>query len=169
MIWKRLREEFPVESYWGMDVKPRAGRMTIDSVRVLAQPIAANVIDVDTYGAPWDHWLAMLPNLTESTLIFLTMGSYGGLGQLHKTALRVLGLADIHVPPVIQPRLLALSISACLAQAYSHGKTIMVWEGQHSKNAQYFAAFVEPMAEKSRKKRIPEHNCFDKLRIRSKL
>ena len=102
--------------------------------------------DIDTYGNPWDHWVALLPNVSARMLVFLTVGSYGGLGRLSKTALRVLGLASIHVPPVIQPRLLDRSINACLALPLKRGLSVTVWTTKASKNAQYFAALVEPRA-----------------------
>ncbi len=146
LLWSRLREEFPVESYWGLDRKAKPGRMTIDSVRVLGRPVTANVVDIDTYGAPWDHWIALLPNVSARMLVFLTVGSYGGLGRLSKTALRVLGLASIDVPPVIQPRLLDRSIGACLALPLKRGLAVTVWTTKASQNAQYFAALVEPRA-----------------------
>lgn len=80
LLWNQLREEFPVASYWGVDLKPKPGRLKVDSVRVLQQPgLAANVIDVDTYGEPWKHWKALLPNITRPTTVFLTMGF--GMGK----------------------------------------------------------------------------------------
>jgi len=146
LLWSRLREEFPIESYWGIDRKAKPGRMTIDSVRVLGRPLTANVVDIDTYGSPWDHWVALLPNVSARMLVFLTVGHCGGLGRLSKTALQVIGLASIHVPPLIQWRLLARSINACLALPLKRGLSVRVWTTKASKNAQYFAALVEPRA-----------------------
>ena len=75
VIWSILREEFKLGSYWGLDTKKAPGRLQIDSARVLCQPgWRADVIDVDTYGAPWAHWEALLPNVTGAVTIFLTIG-----------------------------------------------------------------------------------------------
>src|SRR5438552_1243842 len=52
-IWGTLQREFPLAGYWGVDVKPKKGRLTIDSVKILDQPgWTQNVVDVDTYGSP---------------------------------------------------------------------------------------------------------------------
>jgi hypothetical protein len=75
VIWKQLRDEYHVDSYFGVDWKRKRGRLAIDSKRILAQPnLPQNVIDIDTYGSPWAHWLALLPNLTRPTSVFLTIG-----------------------------------------------------------------------------------------------
>lgn len=77
-IWAALGEEFSVASYWPLDQKSKKGRLKIDSSRVLAQPgWTQNVIDVDTYGAPWRHWLALLPNVQRPVTVFLTSGRGG--------------------------------------------------------------------------------------------
>lgn len=36
--------------------------------------MGANVIDVDTYGSPYGHWFAALPNIIHPTMFFLTFG-----------------------------------------------------------------------------------------------
>ncbi|HZU48538.1 MAG TPA: hypothetical protein VFA16_15010, partial [Mycobacterium sp.] len=55
IIWRKLRQEFECD-YWGVDVKPKRGRLSIDSVRILAQPgWPHDVLDIDTYGSPWRH------------------------------------------------------------------------------------------------------------------
>lgn len=75
VLWNRLREEFAIDSYWGVDLKRKKGRLKIDSTRILAQPgWIQNVIDIDTYGSPWKHWQAMLPNVSRPTTVFLTIG-----------------------------------------------------------------------------------------------
>jgi hypothetical protein len=56
LLWGTLRQEFECESYWGLDLKRKPGRLSIDSSRVLAQPgWPQDVIDIDTYGSPWKH------------------------------------------------------------------------------------------------------------------
>lgn len=76
LLWPELRKEFAVSSYWGLDLKPKKGRLKLDSIRVLQQPgWPQNVVDVDTYGSPWRHWEAMLPNIQRPTTVFLTIGN----------------------------------------------------------------------------------------------
>jgi hypothetical protein len=78
LLWRVLRREFPVASYWGVDLKPARGRLAVDSVRIVKQPgWAQDVVDVDTYGSPWDHWRALLPRVTKPTTVFLTVGASG--------------------------------------------------------------------------------------------
>lgn len=82
-IWSQLGREFALGSYWGMDVKPKKGRLKIDSSRVLAQPgWVADVVDVDSYGSPWAHWCALLPNVPQgqALTVFLTLGTLKGVG-----------------------------------------------------------------------------------------
>ncbi len=75
LIWSALKAEYDVTSYWGVDVKPKAGRLKLDSRRILAQAgWPQNVIDVDTYGSPWGHWLELLPHVTQPTTVFMTIG-----------------------------------------------------------------------------------------------
>ncbi|MEN3369967.1 MAG: hypothetical protein V7609_2110 [Verrucomicrobiota bacterium] len=60
-LWGVLRREFAGVEYWGVDVRPKKGRLKIDSVRILDQPgVTQNVIDIDTYGSPFKHWMALL-------------------------------------------------------------------------------------------------------------
>jgi hypothetical protein len=74
LLWSELRKTFRVR-YWGVDVKPRPGRLRIESQRVLAQPdLPFDVVDIDTYGLPWEHWRVLLPNITRPTTVFLTLG-----------------------------------------------------------------------------------------------
>lgn len=76
MLWNEIRKSHEVASYVGFDLKPKKGRLKIDSVRVLQQPgWIQDVIDIDTYGSPWKHWIAMLPNVTNSITVFLTIGN----------------------------------------------------------------------------------------------
>lgn len=75
-IWEQLKQEYVLNSYWGVDYKKKKGRMAIDSRRLLSSPgLIQNVIDIDTYGSPWDHWLALIKNIQRPTTVFLTIGS----------------------------------------------------------------------------------------------
>ncbi len=95
VIWQTLRNEFKLATYWGLDVKSKPGRLQLDSVRVLEQPgWAANVIDVDTYGSPWKHWLALVANVAQPVTVFLTIGQNKGpqCYGVDRRALSALGL-----------------------------------------------------------------------------
>lgn len=77
VLWERLKGEFPVARYVGIDKKGGAGLLKMDSVRFLQKPgLSADVVDIDTYGSPWKHWLALLQNFPSSfgLTIFLTIG-----------------------------------------------------------------------------------------------
>ena len=76
ILWTLLRGEFTVKSYWPLDIKRKSGRLNLDSVLVLSRSgWSQNVIDIDTYGGPWKHYAAMLPNVTQDTTVFLTIGN----------------------------------------------------------------------------------------------
>ena len=123
VMWSRLRQEFPVSSYWGLDLKPKKGRLKLDSVRVLAQPgWPQNVIDIDTYGSPWKHWSAMLPNVTKPITVFLTIGQWQ-MGT-DNNILRALGLDGFRVPPGISVKLHSLGLVYLLAECRQYGLQI---------------------------------------------
>lgn len=73
-IWSALRQEFDVRSYWGVDQKKKKGRLRIDSARVLETGLIEDVIDIDTYGAPWTHWQNLLRIRETPVTVFLTIG-----------------------------------------------------------------------------------------------
>lgn len=77
VMWDTLRQEFAIANYWGVDLKPKKGRLKIDSIRILSQGITEDVIDIDTYGSPWNHWMAVISKLQHSTTVFLTIGNQG--------------------------------------------------------------------------------------------
>lgn len=140
-IWSELRKDHPVGSYWGVDLKPKKGRIKIDSERVLAQPgWAFDVIDVDAYGSPWDHWLAILEHTQHDVTVFLTVGlvRIGGGGILSNSQRRVLGIDGLKVPAGISGKLHELSAKYMLAKTGDHGITIQECiEAFPSANARY--------------------------------
>lgn len=101
-LWKVLRAEFPVVSYWGVDLKPKSGRLMIDSTRVLSAPgWAFDVIDVDTYGEPWSQWATLLrTGHPRSTLtVFLTVGHLT-LSRMSRETRRMMGFERLsRLPP----------------------------------------------------------------------
>ena len=147
LLWQELRKEFAVASYWGVDVKPKKGRLKLDSVRVLAQPgWPQNVVDIDTYGSPWKHWAAMLPNIARPTTVFLTIGQVQiGGGQLIKEAKEALELKDLRIPPAISAKLNRFAVPYLLAQSDWYGIIVTeALEAASSGNARYIGVRLEP-------------------------
>jgi len=130
IIWTKLRREMAIASYWGVDLKPKKGRLKIDSSRVLAQPgWTDNVIDVDVYGSPWSHWNAVLEHAPGPVTIFLTIGQHRSSvgGSLSKGAIAAMGLTGLAkvLPRGMHARLADLSVKHCLATAAEMGRTII--------------------------------------------
>lgn len=122
-LWKRLREEFDV-MYWGVDKKHGRARLSMDSTRVLAAPgWSFDIIDVDTYGAPWEHWESILRNGRKDLTVFLTIGAVSFGGATNAAALRALGLAPIarHIPTAMRGQLTDRATEYALAQAFDYG------------------------------------------------
>jgi len=142
VLWKKLGSEFDVDC-WGVDLKPKKGRMKIDSIRLLATPgWRQNVIDVDTYGSPWKHWFALLPNVSGATTVFLTFGhlTVAG-GAADKLLLEAMGIGfeKIKIPSSLGAKMCERGVDFCLAEAERHGlQLVEVVEGLPRGNAQYF-------------------------------
>lgn len=120
MLWNQLRREFPVASYWGVDMKPKPGRLQIDSARVLAQPgWRDDVIDVDTYGSPWKHWEAILSTIDHPTTVFLTIGQ--AFFGTDKRLLQALGVDGLNLPAALKLKLQPRALSHLLTMGCDHG------------------------------------------------
>jgi len=147
VIWKELRKNCQVQSYWGVDLKPKKGRIKIDSERVLNQSgWVFDVIDVDAYGSPWDHWLAILKHTKTSITVFLTIGliRMGGGGNLSNSQKQALGINGLSVPPGICGKLHELSAKYMLAKAEEHHITIQECiEAFPSANARYIGVRLQ--------------------------
>lgn len=76
VIWSILMSEFQNVEYVGFDVKSEKRKaFRIDSTRILEQPSNYDVVDIDTYGEPWQHYFNLLKNNSSKDLIvFLTIG-----------------------------------------------------------------------------------------------
>jgi hypothetical protein len=132
VIWTRLRSEYTLASYWGVDTKPGKGRLKIDSERILAQPgWRFDVIDIDTYGSPWSHWTALLPHVTRPVTVFLTMGKLNAGTPVDHRAMESLGMTPAFLSalhkhcPSLKWGLGDMVVNRCLALTYSHGLTIV--------------------------------------------
>lgn len=155
VIWTRLRAEYRIK-YFGVDRKPKRGRLAIDSARLLENgPLPYDVIDVDTYGSPWKHWLNLLRNVRKPTTVFLTLGSAGGIHAVDSAALVALGLTEEiarRVPNSLRWKLNELSVASALAMSYHYGitphDTREVIIGKKG-NARYFGVRLIPQTEAS--------------------
>ena len=130
IIWKKLKSEFDLKSYWGVDRKPRSsGQIRIDSVKILAQPNwRFNIVDIDVYGSPWKHWSALLPNVSQPTTVFLTIGHMrkGGSSTDH-FSLASMGLTfpSLQIPSSLGVKVvIAYGLPYCLALADRYKLTI---------------------------------------------
>ena len=148
IMWGTLRKEFPVASYWGLDLKPKKGRLKLDSVRVLQQPgWPQDVVDIDTYGSPWKHWMAMLPNVRRPTTVFLTIGNQNQTA----TSPNSHG-ADVlfHFPPSTPPTLAGVvarrfDVTRGLTRSCEHGLILVeAVEAVSTGNARYVGVHLVP-------------------------
>lgn len=80
-IWAAMRENFKLAAYTPVDEKPRqpgAIKLKVDARTVRAFDAQRfNVIDIDSYGEPWEVLAAILPSIKQATAIFLTYGHVG--------------------------------------------------------------------------------------------
>jgi hypothetical protein len=146
VMWDAIRRTHPVASYWGVDVKPKKGRLKIDSIRVLQQGVSQDVIDIDTYGSPWKHWLAMLPKVTKPVTVFLTIGNQNMTAMSPNSH----GGSEFVVFPPSTPQSLAGAVMRWrdvdygLAKASSFATIIEAVEVSSTGNARYIGVRLEP-------------------------
>lgn len=146
VMWDAIRRTHPVASYWGVDVKPKKGRLKIDSIRVLQQGVSQDVIDIDTYGSPWKHWFAMLPNIARSTTVFLTIGSTMFRGSTDSAVLAAIGctFSRIKLPETFCGRLDAIGVEYALASGTRFAAITEAVEVSSTGNARYIGVRLEP-------------------------
>jgi len=144
-IWGRLSKEFAFHRCWGVDVKPKKGRLKLRSERFLSQRgWNENVIDIDTYGSPWKHYAAMLPNLHQPTTVFLTIGQWQ-MG-LDSEIPKALGISGFRVPPGVAIKLHEIATRYCVAACYDHTiEVVEAAEAPRAATAQYVGLHLRPM------------------------
>jgi len=149
VLWRELRKEFETASYWGLDLKPKKGRLKLDSVRVLQQPgWPQNVVDVDTYGDCWAHWEALLPNIQRPTTVFLTRG-HGGPNRVRLGRYELLSLG-ISIPRIhkmsgaITHTLSEIAVTYALTNTCGYAIIMEAVEAISDGNARYFGVRLEP-------------------------
>ena len=148
VIWRTLRSEgFDLASYLGIDAKRKRGRLAMDSIEFLAQPgWAADVLDIDINGSPWNHYSAALPNVTGPLTVFLTIGQLNR-PRTDPIVLRALGMGNLEPPPTILRRLHNLTMTRCLAMCYDHDLTLVeAVEAPRAHNARYVGVRLEPQS-----------------------
>lgn len=146
-LWARLRREFQIASYWGVDVKHKKGRIKFDSRRIIEGGIEADVIDIDTYGSPWKHYLALLKSgIKHEITVFLT------LGMQNSTAFNPFSQgADILQVPAKTPRILLAKIARRIAVSYWVTRCyeydtipVEIMEATGGRAARYFGIRLRP-------------------------
>lgn len=145
-IWKQLRTEFAVEDYLALDVKQRKGRLKLDSARFVAEQTGDfNIIDLDAYGAPWDHFVSVL-KWHRPLIVFLTVGAVGMKAQ-SKTALALAGIPPL-TPIGMHSQLHDYITESCLTAPLYHGFTIgRTLEALNpGGSARYFGMQITPVA-----------------------
>jgi hypothetical protein len=147
LLWGTLRQEYRVR-YWGVDLKPqKRGTLKMDSARVLTQANDFDIVDIDTFGSPWHHWLVMLPNIRKPTIVFLTLGKVAAINEIGNDALTWLGLAHLVnlVPNSLRWKISDYSWSTLLAAPYAYSLTIdEAQEATASNNARYLGVRLSP-------------------------
>lgn len=149
VIWKHLRSEFKVETYWGTDLKRKSGRLNTDSVQLLDAGLSENVIDVDTYGSPWAHWVSILKSVKAPTTVFLTIGEHGVRQRpLSLAEAKLLGLSPIYarMPNKLKLRLARTMLLRLIACAELWGlELVEVAEGARGLSARYLGVHLSPI------------------------
>jgi hypothetical protein len=130
VLWRTLRREFDLAGYWGVDEKHKRGRLKLNSADVLANSgWEQNVIDIDTYGSPWEHWFNMLPHVHKPITAFLTIGVGGRWRRLGPQERDVLGLEGLKYMKVmagtVTHPLLLKATSYCLGKAMEYPLNIV--------------------------------------------
>jgi hypothetical protein len=152
-LWAPLRDEFRPAEYLGVDLKPAPGRLRVDSVRLLAKPgWDWNVVDIDTYGSPWRHWIEILRHApARPVTVFLTIGLLKtGMGPRASNDFcidQILGcqFARLKVPPVIRFRLAPQACMAALSRRTASGlRPIEILEAFPQGNARYIGVRLAP-------------------------
>jgi hypothetical protein len=137
-IWTELRKEFEVSEYLAIDIKRKPGRIAMDSLRLLqGQTWHHDVVDLDAYGSPWEHYLEVLKKPGER-VVFLTVGNTMFSGQ-SKASLKQVGLT-FDVPIGMHGQLTEFILTHLLGACYDFNKKPVVAKeaANPSGSARYF-------------------------------
>ena len=143
ILWNVLRKEFAPRVYFPVDVKPKKGRIKMDSARILAASgWSYDCIDVDTYGEPWVHWKHIVEYGRGAISVFLTYGTVmirGGRVSDDLAAWCGMGPLLGIVPRSLQASCADIAAPYALNRAVLAGFSVLeALEAPASKNARYF-------------------------------
>lgn len=149
VMWTQLQKEFEVANYWGVDLKPKKGRLKIDSVRILQQRgWSFDVIDVDTYGSPWKHWVSIVELSKKPVTVFLTIGQLKMIGGFQGPAPKEI-VKSLNLPPstpnILSANCTPLGNDLMLAKALEFGTITEAVEAVSDGNARYIGVRFEPI------------------------
>lgn len=147
-IWNILQNEYSPEKYFGVDLKPKKGRLQIDSKRILDQTgWDFDVIDIDTYGSPWGHWQSVLEYGNKDITVFLTIGLVRIMGgRISSEVSSWLGFSSFlpKMPTSLAAKCNMLSLPYCLNQVEKYGYSIIeALEAPATKNAGYIGVRIK--------------------------
>lgn len=153
VIWRELRKDFAVSGYTPIDLVPRQpGTIRGDSLRLLKTFSLGNysVIDVDTYGDPWAHWLTMLPLITRPTAVFLTRGfrtgRVGGIvgNTISRDVLTAMSIPTQWPTPPSGPELYNYANEYMLRLGRRYATINAAYKTESHKKTLYFGVLVSP-------------------------
>jgi hypothetical protein len=137
-----------------VDLKPKKGRLKIDSARILEQPgWEADVVDLDAYGSPWTHWRHLVRNFRgEAVTVFLTIGmvKVGG-GNFPNALLELCGckFSRRRIPNGLGTRLYDMAVGFALSDALANGlEPVEVKEAFPHSKARYVGIRLQKMTPK---------------------
>lgn len=143
VLWTILRSEFAIGNYLGVDTKYKAGRLKVDSKRILQTKPVADIYDIDTYGSPFEHYEILLGFIARPAIVFMTMGNPNQVAMNPKaTGSKVLGLPP-RTPQVLAGKMSRiLSVKAWLTRPCANGTMpaeIVEVKSTGGEDARYFA------------------------------
>lgn len=145
LIWQEIRKQQPVEEYMGLDLKPQRGGLRMDSRRYCKSPAVArhSVIDIDTYGAPWEHYFAAADRIRSRWLVFLTIGQVM-MGTQWLAVDDIIGRRFADMPQMLRAKIAQSNAPHLLAYPNKCGMVLEWHEITRHKNAVYAAMIWKP-------------------------
>lgn len=146
-IWAQLRQEFKVESYMPCDVRPQMpGTLKANVTPLFVEAIASdkiNVVDVDTYGEPWEIWASVANRIRQPAAVFLTHGVVA-MGQTSHYALESMGIPREWKVPV-KPQLSQFAARFFIIPEFHQLRLERAWSASAG-HATHYGLLVTPSA-----------------------
>lgn len=144
-IWTPLRSEFHFASYMPCDLKPQMpGTLKANVTPLFVEAIAGgnfNVVDIDTYGEPWEIWASVAKRIKYRTAIFLTHGVVG-MGQTSKFALAAMGI-PAWWGVTVNPHVARFAVRFFIVPDFQGVQVLQAWSCE-SGNGSYFGLLARP-------------------------